>query len=159
MYTLRFAYGMSYRILCLNVDATSLRLPQPRLQFTPAALANTENFTIDARPSGNSEEDEYFQTVPQGLSSADDEAKAPRLGSLLEGPKGKDVQQCARKCVPTCIRGGQGAPGLGPMSVRKEVVVFKEGYRTRQYCLSECIQVCSLQLNPPKPPAPSTQEP
>lgn len=55
--------------------------------------------------------------VPQGLSSADS-STAPRLGSLLEGPKGKQIQQCTRKCVPTCIRGGQGSPGLGPMSVR-----------------------------------------
>lgn len=29
------------------------------------------------------------------------------------------------------------------MSMRKELVVFKEGYRTRQYCLSECTQVGS----------------
>lgn len=36
---------------------------------------------------------------------------------------------------------------MGPMSMRKEIVVFKEGYRTRSYCLSECAQVCSLQLN------------
>lgn len=36
-----------------------------------------------------------------------------------------------------------GAPGLGPISVRKELVVFKEGFRSRQYCLSECVQVRS----------------
>lgn len=53
----------------------------------------------------------------QGLASAD-VSTAPRLGSLIEGPLGKQVQQCTRRCVPTCIRGGQGAPGLGPMSLR-----------------------------------------
>lgn len=117
----------------------------------PASLASTADFTLDVRPSDNDPEEQYFQTAPQSLSSEDSAPKGPRLGSLLEGPRGKEVQQCARKCVPTCIRGGQGAPGLGPMSVRKEVVVFKEGYRTRTYCLSECIQVCSLTLNPPAP--------
>jgi hypothetical protein len=108
-----------------------------------------ENFTFEARPTGGEEaEDEYFETVPQGLSSSDDanEPRVPRLGSLLEGPKGKEIQQCTRKCVPTCIRGGQGAPGLGPMSVSREIVVFKDGYRSRKYCLSECIQVCSLSV-------------
>ena len=55
--------------------------------------------------------------VPQGLA-ASDSSTAPRLGSLLEGPNGKKIQQCTRKCVPTCIRGGQGSPGLGPMSMR-----------------------------------------
>lgn len=83
------------------------------------------------------------------------DSKAPvRLGRLLDGPKGKQVQQCARKCVPTCIRGGQGAPGLGPMSVRKEIVVFKDGYRSRSYCLTECITVCALEIDPPATAAP-----
>lgn len=115
------------------------------------ALASTTDFTIETRDSERNGEEDYFQTVPQGLTSSDEEPKGPRLGSLLEGPRGREVQQCARKCVPTCIRGGQGAPGLGPMSVRKEIVVFKEGYRTRQYCLSECIQVCNLTIKPNKP--------
>jgi hypothetical protein len=25
--------------------------------------------------------------------------------------------------------------------------VFKDGFRSRQYCLSECAQVCSLKIN------------
>jgi hypothetical protein len=33
-------------------------------------------------------------------------------------------------------------PGLGPISMRKEIVVFKSGFRSRAYCLSECAQVC-----------------
>jgi hypothetical protein len=28
-------------------------------------------------------------------------------------------------------------------------VVFKEGYRSRSYCLSECTQICALEINPP----------
>lgn len=123
------------------------------------------------------QEEQYFQTVPQGLDSSDDGEKknVPRLSSYLEGPRGKEIQQCARRydtmanllalhfcdsrliylfflnrCTSTCIRGGQGAPGLGPMAVRKEVIVFKEGYRTGKYCLSECLQVCSFQINEKK---------
>jgi hypothetical protein len=36
--------------------------------------------------------------------------------------------------------GGSG-PGLGPLSMRKDPVVFKDGFRSRSYCLSECAQV------------------
>ncbi len=40
-----------------------------------------------------------------------------------------------------------GAPGLGPLSQRRDIIVFKKGYRSRQYCLSECVQVCAAALN------------
>lgn len=102
----------------------------------PPVFANTQNYTIDVRPSEGDVDAEYFQTVPQGLSSRDEKPKVA-LSSMLEGKKGKEVQQCVRKCIPTCTRTGQGAPGLGPMTARKEMVVFKEGYHSRQYCLSE----------------------
>ncbi|KAL4457482.1 hypothetical protein ABPG75_012347 [Micractinium tetrahymenae] len=120
-----------------------------QLAVAAPALADGSDFRISSQAPGPeaAEEEQYFETVPQGLSSADS-STAPRLGSLLEGPKGKQIQQCTRKCVPTCIRGGQGSPGLGPMSVRKEIIVFKEGYRSRSYCLSECTQVCALTINP-----------
>lgn len=121
------------------------------------ALANTENYTIDVRPSEGNPEDEYFQTVPQGLSSEDQGPKGPKLSSYLEGPKGREVQQCTRKCVPTCIRGGQGAPGLGPFSVRKEMVVFKDGYRSRQYCLSEVRHAANIHHSALHPPPPKNQ--
>jgi hypothetical protein len=62
-----------------------------------------------------------------------------RLSALLAGQNRSAVEGCTRKCVPTCVRGGSygGAPGLGPISLRKEIVVFKDGFRSRQYCLSE----------------------
>lgn len=46
---------------------------------------------------------------------------------------------CPSLLLPT--HASAGAPGLGPISVRKDIVVFKEGFRSRQYCLSECAQV------------------
>ncbi|PNW87753.1 hypothetical protein CHLRE_01g000800v5 [Chlamydomonas reinhardtii] len=84
-----------------------------------------------------------FENVPTQLS-AQGEVKDVPLSSVVSGPKKKEIEGCTRKCVPTCARGGDGAPGLGPISVRKEIVVFKEGFRSRQYCLSECAQVCAL---------------
>ena len=107
------------------------------------------------------------------VSHARDAGRGPpaNLGKLL---KAKGVQECTRKCVATCVRGGEGihtltinhsgpvrcprlmfrhaccglagAPGLGPLSVRKEIIVFNEGFRSRQYCLSECTQVCAAAL-------------
>ena len=117
------------------VAAQALALTTVLVVAPPPALANTENYTIDVHPTDDVE-NEYFQTVPQGLSAADEKPKVA-LSSMLEGKKGKEVQQCVRKCIPTCTRTGQGAPGLGPMTARKEMVVFKEGYHSRQYCLSE----------------------
>lgn len=90
--------------------ALQLVLPLP-------AAADGGDFTLRSEPAAGDVEDEYFETVPQGLNSADS-STAPRLGALLEGPKGKQITQCVRKCVPTCLRGGQGSPGLGPMTLR-----------------------------------------
>jgi len=41
------------------------------------------------------------------------EASAPRLSSLLSGSNKKQVESCTRRCVPTCIRGGEGMAGAG----------------------------------------------
>lgn len=90
-----------------------------------------------------------FENVPSALAS-DDEKKDVALSTVVAGPKQREIEGCTRKCVPTCIRGGEGAPGLGPISLRKELVVFKQGFRTRQYCLSECVQVCALSLDKDK---------
>jgi len=94
------------------------------------ALALT---TKNAPPSSM----ETFENVPQTLSGAD---KAHRI----QRPKSAKAESCTRKCVSTCIRGGAGAPGEGPLNVRRPLVVFKEGFRSRQYCLIECSEICNL---------------
>jgi hypothetical protein len=55
---------------------------------------------------------ETFENVPQTLSGAD---KAHRI----QRPKSAKAESCTRKCVSTCIRGGAGAPGEGPLNVRR----------------------------------------
>eukprot|EP00878_Enallax_costatus_P014362 GHUV01015022.1.p1 GENE.GHUV01015022.1~~GHUV01015022.1.p1 ORF type:complete len:230 (+),score=60.61 GHUV01015022.1:222-911(+) len=84
--------------------------------------------------------------IPTELSAAGEQS-GPSLSSLVSGTNKKQIEGCTRRCVPTCIRGGEGAPGLGPISLRKEIIVFKDGFRSRQYCLSECAQVCSFISN------------
>jgi hypothetical protein len=57
----------------------------------------------------------------------------------MRGANKREVEGCTRKCVPTCIRGG-----LGPIALQREMVGgFKEGFRSRHYCLSECATACS----------------
>eukprot|EP00884_Botryococcus_braunii_P021367 jgi/Botrbrau1/7914/Bobra.9_2s0082.1 len=102
---------------------------------------------VDKLPA---EEDAKYE-FPQQLASSDEAASGAPLSSLLSGKNGKQIQNCSRKCMPGCIRGGEGAPGLGPITVRKDLVVFKEGFRSRQYCLTECTQVCALSYNGPGP--------
>ena len=95
----------------------------------------------------------YMEDIPQGLSSGERDVagKAPSLATLVKGPNGREIEKCATKCIATCTRGGSGAPGLGPLSIRKAPVVFKEGFRSRQYCLSECTEICSITVNSSTP--------
>ncbi|KAK9842494.1 hypothetical protein WJX81_002694 [Elliptochloris bilobata] len=85
-----------------------------------------------------------MNNIPQELSSGG--RSEPSLAAAFSGERGREVQGCARKCVATCIRGGGGAPGLGPLALRKEPTVFKETFRSRGYCLGECTQLCSLSV-------------
>lgn len=66
-----------------------------------------------------------FEDVPQTLSGGD-------KGQRIQKPKSAKAESCTRKCVSTCVRGGAGS-GEGPLNVRRPLVVFKEGFRSRQY--------------------------
>ncbi|CAI5461925.1 unnamed protein product [Closterium sp. Yama58-4] len=79
-----------------------------------------------------------FDNVPQSLSEGD---RKPRR---IQKPKTPAAEKCLRKCVGTCIRGGAGAPGEGPINVERPIVVFKSEFRSRQYCLVECSEICNL---------------
>lgn len=117
------------------------------------ACAATAMFLATAVPWPSLAESEfYIEDVPQGLSSGElaQQSKAPSLASLVKGPNGKEIEKCATKCIATCTRGGSGAPGLGPMSIRKAPVVFKEGFRSRQYCLTECTEICNITVTSSK---------
>ena len=90
---------------------------------------------------------QYFKTINDlSLDASEDTKPRKALSRYLKGPQGKEIEKCARKCTSTCIRGGQGAPGLGPMAVRRESVVFKDSYRSSKYCLGECVEVCALEI-------------
>ncbi|CAI5531681.1 unnamed protein product [Closterium sp. Naga37s-1] len=75
------------------------------------------------------------------LSAPTEDDRKPRR---IQKPKTPAAEKCLRKCVGTCIRGGAGAPGEGPINVERPIVVFKSEFRSRQYCLVECSEICNL---------------
>lgn len=88
-------------------------------------------------------DDETLSNIPQTLSGACVEGKDCRK-ARIQKPKSRKAESCTIKCVTTCIRGGDGSPGEGPLNVRKPLVVFRQGFRSRQYCLVECSDICNL---------------
>ncbi|AEE36190.1 hypothetical protein AtNW77_Chr1g0081271 [Arabidopsis thaliana] len=78
---------------------------------------------------------ETLSNVPQTLSGED--CKKQRI----QRPKSKNAEKCTVKCVNTCIRSGDGE---GPINIRRPLVVFKQGFRSRNYCLVECSDICNL---------------
>ncbi|CAK9154007.1 unnamed protein product [Ilex paraguariensis] len=61
-----------------------------------------------------------LSNIPQMLSSEcvsgqQDCKKARRI----QRPKSRQAESCTIKCVTTCIRGGLGSPGEGPLNVRR----------------------------------------
>ncbi len=54
--------------------------------------------------------DEASWALSRAPSSAASGPDVP-LSSVVGGPKKKEIESCTRKCVPTCIRGGEGRSG------------------------------------------------
>ncbi len=128
----------------LDADRSSIHPIVHRSVGFAVATAAAAALTALAPPIAIAESEFYVEDIPQGLNSADARA------TLTKGANGKEIEKCATKCIATCTRGGSGAPGLGPLSVRKAPVVFKEGFRSRQYCLSECTEICSITVRDSK---------
>ncbi|XP_049401704.1 uncharacterized protein LOC125865542 isoform X2 [Solanum stenotomum] len=87
---------------------------------------------------------ETFSNVPQTLSGDCVDGQKNCKKARIQRPKSRQAETCTVKCVNTCIRGGSGSPGEGPLNVRRPLVVFKQGFRSRQYCLVECSDICNL---------------
>ena len=68
--------------------------------------------------SGAIEAPETLSNIPQTLSgecpSMQDCKKA-----RIQRPKSRKAESCTIKCVTTCIRGGDGSPGEGPLNIRR----------------------------------------
>lgn len=106
------------------------------------ALATVLAVTAPAQPQKASEAapKDTFRNVPGTLAGEDGKG-----AERIKHPRSPEAARCTSKCVSTCVLGGAGAPGIGgPFNVRRPLVVFKDGFRSRQYCLVECSDVCNL---------------
>ncbi|XP_057988906.1 uncharacterized protein LOC110665730 isoform X2 [Hevea brasiliensis] len=76
---------------------------------------------------------ETLLNVPQTLSGDCASSAKDCKKARIQRPKSRKAETCTVKCVNTCIRGGEGSPGEGPLNIRRPLVVFKQGFRSRQY--------------------------
>ncbi|KAL6629808.1 hypothetical protein ACP70R_029573 [Stipagrostis hirtigluma subsp. patula] len=118
------------------------RLGGFRLLQAPAAVALAAVLAVStpapAPPQASSSD--TLCNLPPTLSGEQGEKK-----SKIAHPKSAKAARCTSKCVSTCVLGGYGAPGVeGPFNIRRPLVVFKDTFRSRQYCLAECSDVCNL---------------
>ncbi|KAK6127360.1 hypothetical protein DH2020_038903 [Rehmannia glutinosa] len=88
--------------------------------------------------------EETLSNIPQTLSSECTPEQNCKKRYKIQRPKSRKAETCTGKCVTTCIQGGFGSPGEGPFNIRRPLVVFKDGFRSRKYCLSECSDICNL---------------
>ena len=137
----------------LNSVATPSAPQRPALIISSMAVSLLLLYGPDAPMSLAAQPQGDKFDFPSSLGS-DKEPPQTSLSKLIQGDKGKEVEVCTRKCMPACIRGGEGAPGLGPISLRKELIVFKDGFRSRAYCLRDCAEVCALSIKGPTTPPP-----
>nr|CAB3448811.1 unnamed protein product [Digitaria exilis]CAB3448841.1 unnamed protein product [Digitaria exilis] len=110
-----------------------------RLLQAPAVVALAAALAVSA-PTPPSEP---LCNLPPTLSG--EEGGRQGEANRIRHPKSDRAARCTAKCVSTCVLGGYGAPGVaGPFNIRRPLVVFKDTFRSRQYCLVECSDICNL---------------
>lgn len=54
------------------------------------------------------EEEETLSNIPGQLDSSREDTQRQPLSRLMQGSNKRAIEACTRKCVPTCVRGGEG---------------------------------------------------
>ncbi|XP_043710347.1 uncharacterized protein LOC122659282 [Telopea speciosissima] len=132
------------RKLRTTTRATCSSLNQPIALIIVAVMVfSTAAATATKPPPSQPPSEETLSNIPQMLSG---ECASPIdcKKARIQRPKSRKAESCTIKCVTTCIRGGAGSPGEGPLNARRPLVVFKQGFRSRHYCLVECSDICNL---------------
>ncbi|KAL0724375.1 hypothetical protein Bca4012_038974 [Brassica carinata] len=119
----------------LVTRSAAVRISTAAFGAVAAAVMMASVSTAYAELPPPPQDGETLSNVPQTLSGED--CKKQRI----QRPKSKNAERCTVKCVNTCIRGGDGE---GPLNIRRPLVVFKQGFRSRNYCLVECSDICNL---------------
>ncbi|OEL18917.1 hypothetical protein BAE44_0020063 [Dichanthelium oligosanthes] len=115
-----------------------------RLLQAPAVVALAAALAVSTpAPAPAPGTSEPLCNLPPTLSG--DEGGRQGEANRIRHPKSDRAARCTSKCVSTCVLGGYGAPGVaGPFNIRRPLVVFKDTFRSRQYCLVECSDICNL---------------
>ncbi|KAG2648407.1 uncharacterized protein LOC120654614 [Panicum virgatum] len=114
-----------------------------RLLQAPAVVALAATLAVSAPAPPGPGSSEPLCNLPPTLSG--DEGGRQGETNRIRHPKSDRAARCTSKCVSTCVLGGYGAPGVaGPFNIRRPLVVFKDTFRSRQYCLVECSDICNL---------------
>ena len=95
-------------------------------------------------------DENYIENIAGSVSSSEGDERKPTLTSKVRGKNKKKIERCTGQCVTTCVRGSfrsTSGPGLGPATILKEPFVFKDGFRSRRYCVEECLDYCALTVN------------
>ncbi|XP_003570903.1 uncharacterized protein LOC100841949 isoform X3 [Brachypodium distachyon] len=122
-----------------------LRAPAAAVALAAALAVSSSSPALPPAPAPAQQQaapapEDTMRNVPRTLSG--EEGKG---AERIKHPRSPMAARCTSKCVSTCVLGGAGAPGVGgPFNVRRPLVVFKDGFRSRQYCLVECSDVCNL---------------
>ena len=98
----------------------------------------------------NYRDENYIENIANSVSSSEGETRKATLKSKVKGENGKKIERCAGQCITTCVRGSfnsTSGPGLGPLTKIQQPFVFKDGFRSRQYCVEECLDYCALKVN------------
>ncbi|KAK6915243.1 hypothetical protein RJ641_020360 [Dillenia turbinata] len=110
---------------------------------TPANGLLAAAFFLTVGTTELPQDSETLSNIPQTLSGDCAMVQDCKKGRI-QHPKSQKAEKCVGKCVTTCIQGGYGSPGEGPFNVRRPLVVFKDTFRSRRYCLVECSDICNL---------------
>ncbi|CAL4971506.1 unnamed protein product [Urochloa decumbens] len=116
-----------------------------RLLQAPAVVALAAALAVSSpTPGPASGSSEPLCNLPPTLSAGEEGGRQGE-SNRIRHPKSDGAARCTSKCVSTCVLGGYGAPGVaGPFNIRRPLVVFKDTFRSRQYCLVECSDICNL---------------
>ncbi|XP_026403884.1 uncharacterized protein LOC113299137 isoform X2 [Papaver somniferum] len=122
---------------CYHTVLTGLVASATVILSTSIMFSGTTHEAIASAATNTVEDGTTMENIPQMLSSTDGEDDNGKRKGRIQKPKSRKAESCTSKCVTTCVRGGYGAPGEGPLNAFRPLVVFKQGFHSRQYCSSE----------------------
>ena len=125
-----------------NGDGNVFSLRESVMTSSKSSYANASTY--------NYRDENYIENIANSVSSSEGETRKATLKSKVKGENGKKIERCAGQCITTCVRGSfnsTSGPGLGPLTKIQQPFVFKDGFRSRQYCVEECLDYCALKVN------------